>query len=96
MKPAPATGTQESIVLLGFPDDKPRFELWVSLGTLKQAGQFLALHNADTMPGTSGAPIMIKQNGEFQVQHVHNGHSAGVRIENFATSLTVRKWTLDG
>jgi V8-like Glu-specific endopeptidase len=72
-------------VIVGFPGDKPPYEMWGAARALKGVTAKTLLYNTATMGGQSGAPVYIKRSGQRFVVGIHNyGASTG----NTATRIT--------
>ena len=49
----------QTVQVLGYPSDKPQFELWLAGGQLESVGDLILTHFVDTEKGQSGAPVFI-------------------------------------
>lgn len=81
----PSQMLARSVVLAGYPGDKPFAELWGMARKIKRITSSTLEYDIDTMGGQSGAPIYSKIGGQRHVVGIHNyGASSG----NSATRIT--------
>ena len=85
------------VTVTGYPLDK-NFDQWYSEGTIKYSNSGYLFHDADTLGGMSGAPIIAAHEGEYKVIGVH-GHAAGYKIGEMNLPYNggpcIDEWTLD-
>ena len=81
-----ATLLAQPAVVAGYPGDRPFGELWGASRLIKTVSDSTIGYRTATAPGESGAPVVIKRNGQRFVVGIHN---YGARSGNSATRVTV-------
>jgi len=67
----------QDVEVTGHPYDKPRGTMWTASGQIQFDNVANVLrHTADTLPGQSGAPIWLMENGAPRLVGVHSGPGA--------------------
>lgn len=85
------------ITVTGYPLDK-NYDQWYSTGKIKYSNSGYLFHDADTLGGMSGSPIIVAHEGEYKVIGVH-GHGTGPKNGEqdlpYNGGPCIDQWTLD-